>query len=416
MKKNFVFALLFALLFSIATENGYSLDFYSEPVVKERVHDYGNYPTCGVSIDGFAGFGVAAADAVDGSAWFANCSLEFTVKPLNKLYFLDAKNKGMVYVKNVFGLFAFAHLAASALGESYPRTTPITDTDRMIGGGIHFEWPTVHETEDNTYATCFFIDPSLGYDFADEQVKIHIFPGIKAAGLTMRFMTSQLQLGLDMKFTLTNVVDDRITSSYGLGIKWKIFYDFGHSRYIGQLEKEENEKAAAAVARALAAEAGKQAQYVKKQELIESYKKDYTVYNNNLYPLLLNESADVVPLTAKDENFVKNIPFGFRKDVYYSITRNGYGSVGSIENEVMQWIDRESCLYMFKISGYGYYERPYTGIAYVHFNASKASYPFDDESVLYRYTGVYRYTTALGIQNTIPMFEAVFSIGTIPAR
>ena len=56
----------------------------------------------------------------------------------------------------------------------------------------------------------------------------------------------------------------------------------------------------------------------------------------------------------------------------------------------------------------------YTGLAYVHFDSLITSYPFDKLGVLYVYTGVYNYITAMGAQNTIPKFEAVYNIGTLP--
>lgn len=46
-----------------------------------------------------------------------------------------------------------------------------------------------------------------------------------------------------------------------------------------------------------------------------------------------------------------------------------------------------------------------------HFDANKTSYPFDKYNIIYKYTGVFEYTTANGSFNTVPKFEAVYSVG-----
>lgn len=148
----------------------------------------------------------------------------------------------------------------------------------------------------------------------------------------------------------------------------------------------------------------------KRQELIDSYKENYTLYGKYLFPKLLGKSADVIELHASDKNFVKNIPFGFRRDVYYHID--------STAGEIFQWIDRDTCLFRLeeKLETYNYYgsrdtSTTYTGLAYVHFDSSRTLYPFEQSGVLFLYTGVYQYSTAIGSMNTIPRFEAVFYEG-----
>ena len=110
----------------------------------------------------------------------------------------------------------------------------------------------------------------------------------------------------------------------------------------------------------------------------------------------------MISLSASHPNFVKNIPFGFRNDIYYYIAPNA--------GEVLQWLDRETCLFRFE-EGYPYFD---TGLAYIHFDSSVTSFPFDKSGVLYFYTGVYSYITTIGTSNTIPKFEAVYKIGNLP--
>lgn len=410
MKKYFISILLiFASLYSFSEGN--------------RIHDYGNSPTCGFQLSALGGIGGAGNDTYGyGFGILGDVGLRFDIKPANKVYLLEAKDGPEVYVRNLFGIFTFIKLSTNGFDYSDENTSgSISDKDKIVGGGLHLEIPIVTEDYNDTFARGVFIEPSIGYDFNDKQIKLEIFPGINiGTGKMWKQLHFQMQIGFDYKCTLSEDSKDFVSKSYMLVLGCKFLHDFNHSKYLKIIEDYNDEILAEKLHQAQKLEAQRRVEQerqkqeqVERQKLINSYKENYTVYGEYLFPKIYGKSADVVSLRASHSNFVKNVPFGFRNDVYYSISEDA--------GEVLQWIDRETCLFNFKeqersYSYYGYSSigKIYTGLAYVHFDSLVTSYPFDKLGVLYVYTGVYNYITAMGAQNTIPKFEAVYNIGTLP--
>ena len=404
MKKTFLSAIIFLFI-------GYF-------TFAQRIHDYGNYPSCGFQVNVLGGLGAASNETFDtGFGILGDAAFRFNIKPFNKLYLLEAKDGPEVYVSNIIGLFAFAKLNKTGFDytdKKTNKTDSLWDTDKMIGGGLHFEIPIITEDSNDTYARSIFVEPAIGYDLNDKQIKLDIFPGINAGtGKMWKYLHFQMQIGFDMRFTLSEDSKDLVTKSYLLVLGCKFIHDFNHSKYfrpIKQLEFEKKAELARQAQREYEQQQAENRRRAAHQQVIDSYKSNYTVFQNYLFPQLFGKSADVVRLKASHPNFVKNSPYGFNNNVYYTFDEKC--------GEVLQWIDRETCLFNFKEGGYslyGYsYSKTYTGLAYIHFDSSVTSYPFDKGGVLYVYTGVYNYITAMGAANTIPKFEAVYRVGSLP--
>lgn len=394
----------------------------------ELIHDYGNYPTFGFQINTLGGGGLNFDEIHgDGAGGLVDFVFNFNYKPLNKLYLLEAKDGPDVYVSNIIGLFLFGKITGTNVVYSKSNSSETyskQDGDTTLGFGIHFELPFITEgsgfddernfygNPKDTYARSYFIDSSVGYDANDGQIKLNIFPGINiGAGSMGKYIRFQMDVGFDMRFTFAEDVNDLLNSSYMLVLGCKFAHDFNHFKYlevkqgyIDMIKKKEQDLNRKRYEKEQAEKRKKEEQ----QKVVNTYKEKYTVYQNYLFPQLYGKSANVEFLTGSNQNFIKNIPYGFRNDIYYVINEQ-YG-------DILQWINSESCLFNFKqtsYSAYGYVNN-YTGLAYVYFDSTVTSYPFDKDGILYIYTGVYNYVTALGTSNIIPKFKAIYTVGKLP--
>lgn len=126
-------------------------------------------------------------------------------------------------------------------------------------------------------------------------------------------------------------------------------------------------------------------------------KETHVVYKNKYYRKLDNSINDtVIQFSPNHPNFINNNPYGFKENYYYDDEKNlGY---------ILQWIDKDTCLYDFAPNTI------YTAgmaISLIQFNSLICSYPFN-KNILYHYEGVFSYTTASGAKKTVPKFSIIF--------
>ena len=281
MKKRIFFVLFLLLIFT--------------SVFAESSQPYTKYPTCGLQINAIGGFGFGGNENVYiGFDISGDIGFRFYIKPINELYLLESEDKLKVYVKNYLGLFAFADLSIFDYFDYYDsrlsQMDNLWDIDKIIGVGLHLELPTV-----DIGAVSLFFEPSVGYDFNDKQVKLGFSPGISfGPGKIWKHLDFQMQFGLDTKVSLSEGFD-RLWMMAVLGVKFT--HDFKHSRYLKTIEEYEQSKIdeqnrQAKIRQELKekeiqlAQARKE-QEQKRQNLINEFRKDYTVYKDYLFPSYL---------------------------------------------------------------------------------------------------------------------------------
>ena len=367
------------------------------PALTEEAINIGNYPCIGLSVDTLDGVGILS-DSNDekgaGLGLFGDIGVKINFKPLNFLYLIKKDGEYLPVTSsyiNIFGFYKIKDKLYRGTDEkNYDKSYTFNSFENLAGGGLYFELPLI-----TTEKMSLFIEPNFGYDFFNKRTEFNLFAGLNLIDLNNKYLNFQTNFGIG----IGNTGEDSIFSNLMVFVSCKLNHDFGHSRYFKAAEKYKNDE----LEKQRKHQEYLAKKWTEKQEKLNSYRKNFTVYNNLLYPLLYGSSADVIRLTASHPNFIKNAPYSFEKSCYYSIEPNS--------GEIIQWLDKETCLFSFKEYNYYWYGKTYFGLAYVHFDTNKTSYPFDKYNIIYKYTGVFEYTTANGSFNTVPKFEAVYSVG-----
>lgn len=215
--------------------------------------------------------------------------------------------------------------------------------ENLTGGGLYLEFPFI-ETEKMS----LFLEPDIGYDFFKGRTEFNIFAGLNLIDLNYKYLNFQTNFGVG----IGNTGDDSVFSNLMVFLSCKLNHDFGHIKYYTIANKYKNDELE---------KERKYKEYLSKKQAEEQkrlnlYRKNFTVYNNLLYPLLFGNFASVIRLAASDPNFMKNAPYSFEKSCYYSIEPNS--------GEIIQWLDKETCLFSFKEYNYarmGYGEDTMSG-------------------------------------------------------
>lgn len=359
------------------------------PVVSEEAINIGNYPCIGLSVDTLDGVGILS-DSNDkkgaGLGFFGDVGIRINFKPLNFLYLIKKDGEYFPVTSSYINLFGFYKIKdkfyIGSDEKNHAESYTFNCFENLAGGGLYFELPLI-----TTEKMSLFIEPDFGYDFFNERTEFNLFAGLNLIDLNNEYLNFQTNFGVG----IGNTGEDSIFPNLMVFVSCKLNHDFGHSRYFKAAEKYKNDE--------LEKQRKHQEYLDKKQEKL----KQYTLYNNFLYPLLFGKSANVIELTAYHPNFLNNAPYSFDSKNYYSID--------STSGNIIKWLDSETCLYKFSYYEFIYdYHKTYTGFACIHYSISTL-YPFSTHNIIYKYTGVFEYTTDDGSINKIPKFEAVYSVG-----
>lgn len=367
----------------------------------------GDYPCLGLSLESVGGLGALSEnDEYGGVGLFGDIGIRINFKLVNELYAIKKNNDFYPVTSNFLNIFGFAKIKDRFYVDINENTNIKTKSfndnivETLIGGGLCLEIPNFG----SSYKSGVFFEPNIGFDFYNQRTEIDLYAGIDFDVVNCKYLDVQGNVGIGAGGF---IYDEKIhLNDFMVFLGLKLDHDFNHIKYCKIVEnfkmeaikkqKEYDEY----LTKKKEEEQRKQAEEQKKYD---NYKKNYTIYKKFLYPLLLGKSAIVITLNGSNSNFIRNSPYSFEETFYYSIE--------SYAGEVLQWLDKGTCLFSFRGSQYYGYGSTSTGLAYIHFNSSITDFPFDKMNVIYKYTGVYEYITANGSLNTVPKFEAVFSVG-----